>query len=319
MKAMKTALKQFQKTSQRASEAKKLEVLCLAYDEAMERINGQQAGFRLLAINVLLWITCAQRPLTTSELQHALAVEIGEPQLDNDNLPEIEDIVSVCAGLVTVDEESRIIRLVHYTTQEYFDQTQSRWFPNAHTNITIICVSYLSFDEFGSGKCQNDEEFEQRLQLNKLYDYATHNWGHHAREASTVTLEVISFLERKAQVEASSQGLLAKKMYSSDTGYSQRFTKDMIGLHFAAYFGIGAFVKILLATKADVDAKDDDSRTPLSWATENGHEGIVKLLLAAKADVDAKDNDGQTPLSWAIKNKHEAVVALLRERAPTLV
>lgn len=89
----------------------------------MERINGQQAGFQLLAKNVLLWITRAKRPLTTSEIQHALAVEIGEAQIDKDNFPEVEDIVSVCAGLVTVDDESNIIRLVHYKTQEYFERT----------------------------------------------------------------------------------------------------------------------------------------------------------------------------------------------------
>jgi hypothetical protein len=64
-----------------------------------------------------------------SELQHALAVEVGEAELDEENLPEIEDIVSVCAGLVTIDEESGIIRLVHYTTQEYFERTQRQWFP----------------------------------------------------------------------------------------------------------------------------------------------------------------------------------------------
>jgi hypothetical protein len=38
--------------------------------------------------------TCAKRPLAPSELQHALAVEIGETQLDEENLPEVEDIVS---------------------------------------------------------------------------------------------------------------------------------------------------------------------------------------------------------------------------------
>ena len=53
-----------------------------------------------------------------------LQLEVGESELDEENLPEIEDMVSVCAGLVTVDEESEIIRLVHYTTQEYFERTQ---------------------------------------------------------------------------------------------------------------------------------------------------------------------------------------------------
>ena len=52
-------------------------------------------------------------------------MEVGESNLDEDNLPEIEDMVSVCAGLVTIDEESNVIRLVHYITQEYFKRTQS--------------------------------------------------------------------------------------------------------------------------------------------------------------------------------------------------
>jgi hypothetical protein len=123
----------------------------------------------------LSWITCAKRPLTTSELQHALAVEKGDPELNKDKFPQIEDMVSVCAKLVTVDKESNIIRLVHYTTQEYFKRTQGKWFPNIETNITVICVTYLSFSVFESGFCQTDAEFEERLRLNQIYDYAAHN------------------------------------------------------------------------------------------------------------------------------------------------
>jgi hypothetical protein len=183
-----------------------------AYEDAMKRIEGQIKDQEELAKQVLLWITCAKRPLTTIELQHALGFEDDKSKLDEDNLPEIKDMVSVCAGLVTIDEESGIIRLVHYTTQEYFERTQNQWFRDTQINITKTCVTYLSFSEFESGICQNDKEFKQRLQLNKLYDYASHNWGHHARAAFTFTPEVISFLEKKSQAEASSQGLLAEKL-----------------------------------------------------------------------------------------------------------
>lgn len=69
-------------------------------------------------------------------------------------------MVSVCAGLVTVDEQSNIIRLVHYTTQDYFERTWTSWFPNAQTDITEICVTYLLFDAFKTGSCLTDEEFE---------------------------------------------------------------------------------------------------------------------------------------------------------------
>jgi hypothetical protein len=50
-------------------------------------------------------------------------MELDETELDETNLPEIEDMISVCADLVTVDGESNIIRLVHYTTQEFFERT----------------------------------------------------------------------------------------------------------------------------------------------------------------------------------------------------
>jgi hypothetical protein len=68
--------------------------------------------------------------LTTAELQHAIAVEPSKYEFNKKRQPDIEDIVSVCARLVTVDKESNIIRLVYYTTQQYFKRTQSYWFPN---------------------------------------------------------------------------------------------------------------------------------------------------------------------------------------------
>ena len=219
---------------------KKLPTGCEAYDRAykdvIERIEGQVADSKELAKQVLSWITCARSPLTTLELQHALAVEMGEPELDEENLPQIEDMVSVCAGLVTVDEESNIIRLVHYTTQEYFERTQRDWLPNAQRVIATACIAYLSFNTFETGFCPTDEEFEARLQVNPLYDYAGRNWGHHARAALQEMEEsVVDFLESKPKVSGSCQAMMASKLYLGDSGYSQRVPKQLTGLHLAAY------------------------------------------------------------------------------------
>src|SRR5271154_2700548 len=130
-KKIRSALDKFSKGS---------EALDQAYGEAIERIKGQLPGNRERAKSVLSWIIYALRPLTTGELCHALAVEPGDEELDEDNIPDIEDVVSVCAGLVTVDEESNIVRLVHYTTQEYFERVRLAWNPGAQEGIAVVTM-----------------------------------------------------------------------------------------------------------------------------------------------------------------------------------
>ena len=280
-----------------------------AYEYAMERISGQVQEQARRAKQALSWITCAKRPLTKVELRHALAVEINEPELDKDNLPQIEDVVSVCAGLVTVDEESSIVRLVHYTAQEYFARTQSKWFPDAQLSITAICTTYLSYDNFVSGYSNSDKEFEERLRLHPFYNYAARNWGHHGREVLAYQ-NIIPFLQKSGEVEASSQVLLVHNKYRY-RGYSQEPPRHITGLHLAAFFGLNKVVASLLRG-CNADVRDGNGRTPLSRAAENGHEAVVKLLLATKG-VDPDLNDGyyQTPLSLAARNGHEAIVKLL--------
>ena len=78
----------------------------------MERIHSQNTSSQELAMQVLLWITFAVRSLTTSELQHALAIDIEDLVLDGENIPSLETILSTCAGLVILDQASNIIRLV---------------------------------------------------------------------------------------------------------------------------------------------------------------------------------------------------------------
>ncbi|KAF2176589.1 purine and uridine phosphorylase [Zopfia rhizophila CBS 207.26] len=126
------------------------------YAQAMRRIEGQEEGYRELAKHILAWITYAKRALSTAEIQHALAVHTDKAELDEDFLPKIEMLGSICAGLIVADKNSDIVRLVHYTTQEYFERTSS--LPNAHREITATCVTYLSFDTFATGFCATDED-----------------------------------------------------------------------------------------------------------------------------------------------------------------
>lgn len=91
---IRSALEVFRKQGQGLDEDQKVRVLGQAYEQAIERIKGQKLGLKNLAMKVLSWITCAKRPLTTLELQHALATKGGKSELDQGDLPHIEDMVS---------------------------------------------------------------------------------------------------------------------------------------------------------------------------------------------------------------------------------
>lgn len=262
----------------------------------MQRINGQGKDQAEFAKQILLWITFAKRPLITLELQHALAIEIGESQLDEENISEVDTIVSACAGLVTFDKESNIIRLVHYTTQEYFERTQSQWFPQAQADITTLCITYLSFDEFESGICPEKDKFMERLQSNKMYNYAAENWGLHAREAPTLCQSITEFIQKQAHVEASSQELF----YGGAWYEEYRPFVEITGLHICAYFGPKVIAQLLLEKRTDVNAADKNGRTPLFYASQNGHVEVVQLLLEKGADVNKSGSYSDAPLYGAL-------------------
>ena len=291
--------------------AKGIDGLDKTYEQAMKRIEDQGSRVQELAKHILGWILHAKRPLSTVELRHALGVRPGTEKLDEDYLPSVQVLRSVCAGLVTIDEQSGIARLVHYTTQEYFKRTWTSWFPNAQIDITSVCVTYLLFDVFKTGFCQSDEEFEVRLQTNVLYSYAARHWGRHAYTASIKEDLILNLLESRAKVSAASQAMMVSRSYS---GYSQIVPTQITGVHVAAYFGLGGTIIGLLKNGYNPDLQDSYGRAPLSWAAERGHEAVVKLLLeTGKVDVDSKDRYGRTPLSWAADRGHEAVVKLLLE------
>ena len=57
---------------------------------------------------------------------------------------------------------------------------------------------------------------------------------------------------------------------------------------------------------------DDDNCTPFTWAVRKGWVCLVQRFLGMNIDVDLKDRRyGKTPLWWAVENGHEAVVELL--------
>jgi hypothetical protein len=144
----------------------------VAYHAAMERIFAQGEGSSKMAEKILAWILCAHRPLSTLELLHALAVEPGDKEIDEDNILETDQILTICAGLVTIDEQSNNVRFIHYTTQEYLQRNQETWLPDAKIEVASSCIAYLSIDGLAIGPCLSQVDYEYRLREFVLLEYA---------------------------------------------------------------------------------------------------------------------------------------------------
>jgi ankyrin repeat protein len=282
-----------------------------AYDKVIERIDGQVHDDSTLAKSVLSWISYAQRPLTTEELCHALAVDTGDEDLDPENIPDVEDILSVCAGLVTVDEESQIIRLVHYTTQEYLEGIRENWHPRAQQEIASTCLTYLCFEPFKSSPCANEDELESRRKKYSFLDYSAWHWPEHVAAVQEEVCELAMALLQDDVLLASAE--------MDSLGWSFQVTHrwQMTGLHLTASFGLLHLSKELLswAKKEKIDlanSKDIFGATPMFCAVENGHKEIVELLLSTgEVDVNAQDQHGWTVLIKAVKGGHKDIVELL--------
>ncbi|RDW77924.1 hypothetical protein BP5796_05776 [Coleophoma crateriformis] len=111
-----------------------------AYRDAMVRIQAKGKDRFILAKTTFLILTQARRPLRAMELCHALGVEANE--FDPEDVPDIEDVLSNCTGLVTYHVESDVVQLVHRSTKEYFEACRAEWFPDAAVVMRDICVAY---------------------------------------------------------------------------------------------------------------------------------------------------------------------------------
>ncbi|KFZ04968.1 hypothetical protein V501_08817 [Pseudogymnoascus sp. VKM F-4519 (FW-2642)] len=190
------------------------------YDDALERIQRQPEDESKLAMRVLSWITHAVRPLKVEEIQHAIAIMNFDPDdttLDEEGLPDEAELITVCGGSAVIDQDSGVIRLVHYTTQDYFERHRSKIFPTAQADILCACIRYLSLDSFKNGPCETNSDLRKRQAKFRLLGYASCNWANHVcgELDDTVEERAIQFLNEKSLL---SNATLVRLFVSSCVG-----------------------------------------------------------------------------------------------------
>jgi len=279
-----------------------------AYGATLERINVQDEEKVKLAMDSLTWVCHSERPLQVDELCNALAVEIGETDFDPENVPLIATLLDCCQGLITVDAGASVVRLIHYTVQEYLC-SHPGLFSKPHSILAETCLTYLNSNHV---KDLTPGSFPDHKSI-PFIKYSARYWGTHANKDLSDNVKTLALnLLNRYESHISAVSLLEQVLHPR---YSGLITPSPLfsGLHCASFFGIAELVTILINTEGcKMNQQDCMGGTPLTWGARNGHEGVVKIWLE-REDVDPNHQDvaDQTPLMCAAGMGHEGVVKRL--------
>lgn len=89
------------------------------YRETWKRVLDQNPKQVALAKTILLWVLHSQKPMTIEQLRRAIAVDPDTNQFDRTRLVPEATLMALCRGLVSLEEESKVVRLVRELLTDY--------------------------------------------------------------------------------------------------------------------------------------------------------------------------------------------------------
>ncbi len=107
------------------------------------------------------------------------------------------------------------------------------------------------------------------------------------------------------------RGSVAEKLIEAGATIPAAPVSDLAPLVHTVYGGDLQSVRLVLATKPDLGARDKDGWSALELAAYNNHPQIAMELLRAGIDPALKDKEGKTAVDRAQQNKNAEIVALL--------
>ncbi|KAL8897576.1 MAG: hypothetical protein Q9207_007148 [Kuettlingeria erythrocarpa] len=319
-----------------------------AFEETMQRIRGQPEALGQLGLNCLMWVSHVRRPMSFDELGDALAIttQSESNSLDSTFRPSQRRTTNACHGLITVDEKTKIVHLVHYSVYEYLRRSEPLVFPKAEEILARLCIRYQLFESFNTGCCYSEEKIIERLKEYPLLAYAARNWGTHVANSVNAGVDqlALEFLQAREPL-ACSQQVWQYTRGRREEYWEPEEVRSCNALHVSSMFGLNSIARGLLASY-DIDTPTglgttalmkaascgfpdlvrlfmsknaDPTRqnwygTALHVACEAGQIGSIEALLDAGVDVNSPDSHGRLPLTCAVEEEHIDAMRTLLER-----
>lgn len=326
------------------------DTLTRAYEDSLRRIQCQPEEHRELARKILTCVTFSFKPLAMDEVRRGIAVDENSENIDPEyDLDDPDLMISVCAGLVTVDMQSQVIRIVHYTTQTFLESLDNGFLSSPHTVLASCCLSYLQLSLYATGHLDDISPPLTRWREFPFHAYSAEFWATHWERGGydqSLQKQVFSFLDNFGFVASAWETLQIV-----NPGMLQDNSHGISALHLLASMGTTAVLKTYLdrvssagsmqngdifceeckrITSSHIDflesrqsswqeaitsLKDSDGMPALFYAAQGGHLSTMEALHHANKNMlNETDCNGSTALMHALRaRKYSIVLGLLQK------
>ncbi|KAB5525721.1 NACHT domain protein [Coniochaeta sp. 2T2.1] len=337
------------------------------FSRILKRANIHETG-RSYQTQTFELVIAAHRPLTTDELREALSVIPGDDTWDPaQQLNNVYGALASCGSLIMVDEENLTVRLIHHSVKQFLFTTRrptqdQSYFADAKRRMCATVLTYLNYGVFDTQLSTTvvpaipvhgtpykiirsmDNASTSRTLALKLLRARRHSSVDIGKVVSEAmkrhggpvheTFKFYAYAKKywlkhvwhMTEDRSSTYKLLLKLIIEAfaERGANLEYKNrdGRTALSFAAGLGLDTTVEALIAGGANLEARDNEKWTPLCWAACNGHEAvaIVKLLLSHGANPNHSDKAGLMPLiatvaTAGLKNKPSMIKLLLAHGA----
>lgn len=304
-----------------------------AYEKMLMRIPTNS---REWAKKTLCWVLYALRPLSTSELTTALAVDEDTDSMESveNNLSgDIEDDLSLTFGSL-IKIERNTVHITHRSAREFFLERKhdpAAWYALdanwGHQCIGGTCIAYVKLCDLEPGsetslpqvrKRERKKQLRISLERFPLLEYSVRSWPEHIRRLDIDVPLLSAILATFLQNDLHRQKW--EQLYW--TLQQSRRTKLLDSpLHICAMVGnMNLLHHLLEQDGANVTAKTEDGETALHIAASYGTKDVLEYFLNGRIVVTTLTKERETALHSSIRMGQSilAKVILEKERETTV-
>ena len=286
------------------------------YERTLQDINEANCEF---AHRIFQCVAVASRPLRVEELAEFLAFDFNAGAIPTFRpgwrpADPLDALLSTCSSFLAVvkAEDSEVIQFSHFSVKEYLTSTRlteakhpiPRYYVSmmpAHTLVAQACLGVLLY-------------LDNRITSDNLKDfhlvkYAAEHWADHVR-FERVPAMVQDGVKRLFDPRTRHLAVLVRIFDPCPSQSRRQQSTDPShlsgsSLHYAACLGIHELITFLVIEHSqDVNAQDDEKRTPLHLASQGGHVAFARVLIEHGAKVNVGDKYKRSPLHLALNSGH---------------